>query len=726
MYEVLEISDDEDSFELENDDGIIPKVEELSYDMPPPNMYPRHGVDDVASSSGTNLRSSFIGMGFAPSLVDKAIEENGGANHESLLETLFAYSDLQKLKTEIFDDGFSGGNDNLAANQHGKKASHESESRDRFFGGDTNKIAHFNANIPLKEEVDVGSEANDEKMATLLKMTFTSDEVGFAMRSLGKNASIGQLMDYIFAARMAKKYEKDPNYPLIKNEETEKDCSNEALFGIMEKTLQLLEMGFSENGISAAFAKCGSRATVTELADFIVAAGTGPNADKYLSKILSEPSVQRNSQSLKRRMGDWDSLCIKIEESSTDVVSQDDTSDKLEGWMPNEIHSDEPNNWKKPKEEVMEEPSSSVGRTWLEARRAKSSSTSNPVAAPLRQIRRTTSLEEDIKPLLSFPTCRSISSVVAKPPYFLYGNVTKLSHNSWVKISQFMYSVQPEFASSKLYSALNRTEGYVHNLPTEDRFHIFPKGPMTIQEALPHTKKWWPLWDDREQLSYINSEMTGISHLCNGLGRMMADCKGPPPAELQREVLQHCETNNLVWVGKDRLAPLELEHVERIMGYSVHHTQVAGFTAMERLKALRLSFQTDTLGYHLSVLKSFPDGVSVLSFFDGIGGVEVALHRLGIRLKGVVSVEPSEAKRRIVKKWWENSAQAGELIQLESINKLSSNKLEDLFKKFKGFNLVICQNPYSGVETENLDGLDFSMFVEFVRVLQRVRSMNRN
>lgn len=35
------------------------------------------------------------------------------------------------------------------------------------------------------------------------------------------------------------------------------DSNNEALFGIMEKTLQLLEMGFTENEISAAFEKCG-------------------------------------------------------------------------------------------------------------------------------------------------------------------------------------------------------------------------------------------------------------------------------------------------------------------------------------------------------------------------------------------------------------------------------------------------------------------------------------
>lgn len=170
-------------------------------------------------------------------------------------------------------------------------------------------------------------------------------------------------------------------------------------------------------------------------------------------------------------MGDWDSVCIKIEESSPDVGPDVVPLDE----MPKEIHSDEPNNWKDPKEEeFMEEPSSSVGRMWLEARRGNYSSTSNPVGPPQRQIRRTTSLEEDIKPSMSFPNpSRSLSSVVAKPPYFLYGNVTKLSHSSWLKVCQFMYSVQPEFASTHLYSALKRTEGYIHNLPSENRFHIF-------------------------------------------------------------------------------------------------------------------------------------------------------------------------------------------------------------------------------------------------------------
>ncbi|KAL0308072.1 UNVERIFIED_CONTAM: putative inactive DNA (cytosine-5)-methyltransferase DRM3 [Sesamum angustifolium] len=271
---------------------------------------------------------------------------------------------------------------------------------------------------------------------------------------------------------------------------------------------------------------------------------------------------------------------------------------------------------------------------------------------------------------------KSLTSVVAKSPYFLYGNVTNLSHESWAKISKFLYSLHPEFVNTQSYSALSRKEGYVHNLPTEDRFHIFPKGPMTIEEAVPRTRKWWPPWDNRKQLSYINCDTSGISYLCDKLGRMLAESRGLPSAELQRELVQQCEAKSLVWVGNYKLAPVEPEDLERIMGYPLHHSRVAGFSSEERLRSLKLSFQTDALGYLLSVLRRlFPGGVTVLSFFSGIGGAEVALHRLGIHLKGVVSVESCDTKRRIVKKWWENSGQSGELIQIESIHKLSSNKL---------------------------------------------------
>ncbi|KAL1548254.1 DNA (cytosine-5-)-methyltransferase, variant 2 [Salvia divinorum] len=692
MCDVVDISDDEGSFLLENDAGIIPKDENLDYDLP---SMPRE--EDVASSSGTNLRSSFIGMGFAPALVDKAIKEKGEGNSELILEALFSYSDLRK----------SGSSDSL----------------DGLFGEDMKENAYVGIDIPVKVEFDVGDSVIEEKTTSLLKMNFSLDEVGFAMQRLGKNAAIGKLMDFIFAARMARKYEKDTYNPIPRNEETEKDCINEVLFGIMEKSLQLLEMGFTENDISGAFERCGSEAPVTLLAESIVTGGTCPLPDKYNS------SVQR---SLKRKMEDCDSICIKTEECSSDTASRVGTSDlldklkgkKLKGKMPEVDIDDEPNNFKKPKDEFMEDSGSAVDRMLLEAGIGKYSSVNNPAPVLPRRAGRFTSFVEDRKPpISSLNPCRSLTRVVAKPPYFLYGNVTSLSHDSWGKISQFLYSVQPEFVDSQLFSALNRKEGYVHNLPTEDRFHIMPRGPTTLPEAIPYAKKWWPSWDTRKQLSTISCESTGLPYLCEKLGRMLSDCNGLPSADSQTKILQQCQAKNLVWVGKHRLSPLEPEHLEQIMGYPQHHSRIAGYTPAERLQSLKLSFQTDTLGYHLSVLKlKYPGGVSVLSFFSGIGGAEVALHRLGIRLKGVVSVEVCETKRRMMKKWWESSAQSGELIQLESISKLSSSKLEEVMKKMKGFDLVVCQNPYSVADSDSLSGIDFSMFVEFVRILQRVRS----
>ncbi|KAF9596925.1 hypothetical protein IFM89_014489 [Coptis chinensis] len=84
------------------------------------------------------------------------------------------------------------------------------------------------------------------------------------------------------------------------------------------------------------------------------------------------------------------------------------------------------------------------------------------------------------------------------------------------------------------------------------------------------------------------------------------------------------------------------------------HTQLVGADPIEKLRSLKYSFQTNTLGYHLSVLKwLFPDGLSVLSLFSGIGGAEVALHRLGLLLKGVVSMELCETNWRILRKWWQ-------------------------------------------------------------------------
>ncbi|CAA0829440.1 S-adenosyl-L-methionine-dependent methyltransferases superfamily protein [Striga hermonthica] len=675
--EVVDISDDEDFPIQPNDLPVTLKCESLDYDFPPENTSARPANENVASSSGSNLRSSFLGMGFMPALVDKAIEEHGEENAELLLETLFAYSNHQQPKPEPFHDGLSSSSsDDLTAKHH------------------------------VKEEPDTGS-PTDGKKESLLKMNFTVDEVELAMDRLGKHAAVGQLMDFIFATRMAKKYEKDASNIIPGGEESEKDCSNEVLFGVMEKTLQLLEMGFSENEISTAFEKCGSEAPLPEIANSIV-----------------DPTYQYRPPKRKSVEPLLDLLIIKTEEHSdiTSYVGSSDSLGKSKRKIPRTQLVDEPNDFRDPKEEFAEETASSASQTWLEAPKGNLPASSAIQATAWKtEAGLMENFEEDSKPSMYISTpnpCRTLSPAAARPPYFLYGHVTSLSHSSWAKISQFLYSVQPEFANTELHSALRRQEGYVHNLPTDDRAHILPRGPLTIQEASPQAGKWWPAWDTRKHLTQISCQTGSTAHLIDRLARALDESDGP----LSRDLVQQLHSRNLVWMGRNRVGPVDPELVERVMGYPQHHTRVAGLGPDERIRSLGLAFQTDTLGYRLSVLRRVcPGGVTVLSFFTGIGGPEVALHRLGIRMKGVVSVEASEVRRRVVRRWWENSGQGGELVQIDDVKKVTGGRLDELSRKFGGFDLVVCQNPSSEPDGGVLSGLDFSMFVEFVRVLQRVR-----
>lgn len=378
---------------------------------------------------------------------------------------------------------------------------------------------------------------------------------------------------------------------------------------------------------------------------------------------------------------------------------------------------------KRPKQESLDDSSSFLDSSWEEKVKPNSS-------------------RYGMQQAFNSNPCRSINKVVAQPPYFFYGNVVDVSIDCWVKMSHFLYSLEPEFVNSQYFSALSRREGYLHNLPTTNRFHIPPEPPMTIQDAIPHTKKWWPSWDTRKHLSCINSGTGGISQLCERFEKLLRDSRGVLSLQQQRDILHRSEKLNLVWVGAYKLGPVDPEHIELILGYPSNHTQAAGNSLTARLESLRHCFQTDTLGYHLSVLKSmFPGGLTMLSVFSGIGGAEVTLHRLGIKLKGVISIETSETNRRILKRWWESSGQTGELVQIEDIQALTTKKFESLIHKLGSIDFVICQNsvpqipnskqisnskdPKMAAESDNLPDFDFSLYYEFVRVVQRVRSMKR-
>ncbi|KAG6719979.1 hypothetical protein I3842_03G035100 [Carya illinoinensis] len=323
--------------------------------------------------------------------------------------------------------------------------------------------------------------------------------------------------------------------------------------------------------------------------------------------------------------------------------------------------------------------------------------------------------------------CRTLPEAAVGPPFFYYENVALAPKGVWTTISRFLYDVEPEFVDSKYFCAAARKRGYVHNLPIENRFPLLPLPPRTIHEALPLTRKWWPSWDQRTKLNCIQT-CIGSAKLTERIRKALEDYDGEPPLRVQKYVLDECRKWNLVWVGRNKVAPLEPDEVEMLLGFPRNHTRGGGISRTDRYKSLGNSFQVDTVAYHLSVLKDmFPGGINLLSLFSGIGGAEVALHRLGIRLKNVVSVEISEVNRNIVRCWWEQTNQRGNLIDLADVQQLNGDRLEQMMNSFGGFDLVVGGSPCNNLAGSNrhhrdgLEGKESALFYDYFRILDLVK-----
>uniref|UniRef100_A0A453H753 DNA (cytosine-5-)-methyltransferase n=1 Tax=Aegilops tauschii subsp. strangulata TaxID=200361 RepID=A0A453H753_AEGTS len=160
------------------------------------------------------------------------------------------------------------------------------------------------------------------------------------------------------------------------------------------------------------------------------------------------------------------------------------------------------------------------------------------------------------------------------------------------------------------------------------------------------------------------------------------------------------------------------------------HTR--GASKKKKDKCLGNSFQVDTVAFHLSVLKDrFPCGMNVLSLFSGIGGAEVALHKLGIRMKTVVSVEICDASRNILRTWWDQT-QEGTLIEFRDVQSLTHEKIASLIRQLGGFDLVIGGSPCNNLAGSNrhhrvgLEGDQSVLFRDYVRILNSVKSIMAN
>ncbi|VYS66907.1 unnamed protein product [Arabidopsis thaliana] len=325
-----------------------------------------------------------------------------------------------------------------------------------------------------------------------------------------------------------------------------------------------------------------------------------------------------------------------------------------------------------------------------------------------------------------------IPDIARGPPFFYYENVAMTPKGVWAKISSHLYDIVPEFVDSKHFCAAARKRGYIHNLPIQNRFQIQPPQHNTIQEAFPLTKRWWPSWDGRTKLNCLLTCIAS-SRLTEKIREALERYDGEPPLDVQKWVMYECKKWNLVWVGKNKLAPLDADEMEKLLGFPRDHTRGGGISTTDRYKSLGNSFQVDTVAYHLSLLKPlFPNGINVLSLFTGIGGGEVALHRLQIKMNVVVSVEISDANRNILRSFWEQTNQKGILREFKDVQKLDDNTIERLMDEYGGFDLVIGGSPCNNLAGGNrhhrvgLEGEHSSLFFDYCRILEAVRRKARH
>lgn len=629
-------------------------------DPPQPNPAPaptavkaEEAIDDgQPGSSSSYLRSHFIGMGFSPILVDKMLQKHGDHDSNTVLESLLS---------------------------HHNSGSESSSSLGSLFDSD-------NEENSSKQDIKPEPDSFSERRSYLLRtMNFSQTEVDLAFDQLGEDALLDQLVDFIVTAQGGV-LSGD-----MENGHATNEVKAESLFGVMDKTLHLLQMGFTEEEVSLAIDSFGQEAAVQELADSIFARRIASTIEQKQVKIESEFLGEHGEQETEystyhQRLNYYDDDDDNKRVKKAKHIFRDDRGASSSHAV------NQPTPW-------LSGGVGSAGDGYLK--------------------------EEDYE-MTSGPRA-NVRGDLAKPPFFLYGNVVNITKDAWSEISGFLSGVQPEFINSQLFSALMRREGYLHNLPTERRHVVVPKSPMTIEDAVPSARHYWPTWDTRKHIGSVTSEVAGIEQLCEMLGKTIKDSRGFLSEEKRAQILHQCKMANLIWIGQDRLGPLQPNQMERILGYPSNHTNLFGLNPPDRIAAMKYAFQTDTIAYLLSVLKDiYPDGLRVLSIYSGVGGAEIALHRLGIPLKCVVSVEESDVNRKILKRWWAKTEQSGVLRQLNGIWKLKTDALEDLFKEFGGFDLVVGGNysSYRGGTTVNATmGMDSGKYFEYVRVLQRVRSM---
>ncbi|XP_068647998.1 DNA (cytosine-5)-methyltransferase DRM2-like [Aristolochia californica] len=307
----------------------------------------------------------------------------------------------------------------------------------------------------------------------------------------------------------------------------------------------LVDMGFTEHEASAALDYCGPNASLSELQAFI-----------YTSQITDSSDSSFTVES----------HLLKSDEDETGSNSSNDEfpRDKKRRKESEEARIRENNVLNRRKKEFEERYHSYDRHNKLKRILVDSEKPSTLSSLPCM-------VDFGVPDYPNSVTQRNIPGVARGPPYFYYENVAIAPRGAWRTISKFLYEIQPEFVDSKHFSAAARNRGYIHNLPIGNRFPLEPQAPRTIHEALPLTRKWWPPWDHRTQFNCINTSVA-TAQITEKIQISLSYSSDPPPPSIIKYVISQCKRWNLVWVGLNRVAPLEPDEIEMLMGYAKNHT----------------------------------------------------------------------------------------------------------------------------------------------------------
>ncbi|KAJ6775767.1 DNA CYTOSINE-5- -METHYLTRANSFERASE 3-RELATED [Salix koriyanagi] len=517
-----------------------------------------------------NDRSFCKKWGFPEKMVAEAIQENckGEEDEDSILETLLKYSTSS------------------SASSSGSKLF------DRFVG------MGFEEKMVAKAIQENGEGDADSLLETLL----TYAAIGKSPREQPNNDA-----DHLSSEHEGSFLDDFSDVDSADNEVITKTVSDED-----NKLAFLRRMGYKEADASIAITRCGTEATISELADFICAAQIAKAEDAFFTE--DEPKKPKHLDKQKKRSFLESDMSEKKRQKG--LENGDDEGVRL--------------------------PNPMIG-----------------FGVPTEP---------------GIVTCRTLSEAAMGPPFFYYENV-----------------------------ALAPKRGLA------DNFKVFVRCGARICGF---------------QTCIASAKLT------ERIRKALEAYEGEPPSHVQKYVMDECRKWNLVWVGRNKLAPLEADEVEMLLGFPRNHTRGGGISRTDRYKSLGNSFQVDTVAYHLSSLKDlFPGGINLLSLFSGIGGAEVALHRLGIRLKNVVSVEISNVNRSIMSCWWEQTNQTGNLIHIEDVQHLTADRLEHLMSMYGSFDLVVGGSPCNNLAGSNrhhrdgLEGKESSLFFDYCRILDVVKNL---